>query len=235
MEKTSHSFTVYKHTTPSGKVYVGITSIEPGKRWRNGNGYSRNEHFHKAIKKYGWECITHEIVVSGLTREEASEEERRLILLYESHDPRKGYNLTFGGETGIRHTEQSRKKLSESHKGMRYNIGIPFTEERKQHLREHHADVRGEKNPNYGKKWTPEEIAIRQSHRVYKTGGDNPTAKPILQLDMNGKLVKRWGSIADASKEYSKTSIKDCLRGKYKQHRGYIWRYDDGNQRNPVV
>lgn len=38
-------YTVYKHTTPSGKVYVGITKQKPEQRWDNGNGYKKNEHF----------------------------------------------------------------------------------------------------------------------------------------------------------------------------------------------
>ena len=32
-------WTVYKHTSPSNKVYIGITSREPKLRWDNGNGY----------------------------------------------------------------------------------------------------------------------------------------------------------------------------------------------------
>lgn len=30
-------YTVYKHTTPSGKVYIGITGQKPERRWQNGN------------------------------------------------------------------------------------------------------------------------------------------------------------------------------------------------------
>lgn len=225
MEKAQNNYTVYKHTTPSGKVYIGITSKQPEKRWLNGRGYRQNNHFWNAIKKYGWENIRHEILATGLTREEAGGAEKLYIALLQSNDPQKGYNLTDGGEKGARHTEESRRKLSEAHKGKSYNIGVKFTEERKRHMRENHADVRGENNPNWGKKWTPEQIAIRQAHRIYKYGSENPSAKPILQLDKEGNLVKRWGSITDASKEYCRTSIKDCLRGKYKHHRGYQWRY----------
>lgn len=229
METLQNNYCVYKHETPSGKIYIGITSLKPEDRWKCGRGYRRNTHFWNAIQKYGWDNIRHDVLLSGLTKIQASEHEKHFILLYESHDPKKGYNLTFGGETGIQHTEQSRRKLSESHKGLRYNVGVPFSEERRQHLRDQHADVRGEKNPSYGRKWTPNEIAIRQSHRVYTKGADNPRARAILQLDQQGNLIKRWGSISEASAEYCRTSIKDCLRGKYKQHRGFIWRYEDGN------
>lgn len=224
MEKT---YSVYKHTTPSGKVYIGITSKDVKERWLNGRGYQRNEHFWNAIKKYGWENIKHEVIASGLTKEEATEAEKLYIALYKSHEIKHGYNLTKGGETGIVHTYESRRKLSESKKGKRYNIGVPFTEERKRHLSENHADVRGEKNPMYGRKLTPEEIARRQAHRTYTKGGEHPSSRPILQLDMDGNLVKRWGSISEAAEQYCRTSIKDCLRGKYKQHRGYLWRYAD--------
>lgn len=224
------SYSVYKHTTPSGKVYIGITSKPVEERWLNGRGYAKNEHFWNAIKKYGWDNIEHQVLVSGLSKDEASEVEKMYIALYRSHEIKHGYNLTEGGETGIVHTMESRRKLSESKKGQRYNIGVPFTEERKRHLRENHADVCGEKNPMYGKKKPAEEIARRQLHRVYKYGSENPCARPILQLDMDGNIVKRWGSIIEAAEVYCRTSIKDCLRGKYKQHKGYQWRYANENE-----
>ena len=221
------SYSVYKHTTPNGKVYIGITSKPVEERWLSGRGYARNNHFWNAIKKYGWDEITHEVIAEGLSKNEACKLEQFYIAMYKSADPNKGYNMTTGGESGAKHTIESRKKLSESKKGKRYNIGVPFTEERKRHLSENHADVRGEKNPNYGKKWTEEQIAIRQAHRVYKYGSENPCARPILQLDMEGNLIKRWGSITEASEEFCRTCIKDCLKGKYKQHRGYQWRYEN--------
>lgn len=230
MVETQNNYSVYKHTTPSGKVYIGITSKPVEERWQNGRGYKRNGHFWSAIEKYGWESIQHEVLAVGLTREQAAEAEKHYISVFQSADQEKGYNLTFGGEKGAKHTEASRRKLSESKQGKRYNIGVPFTEERKKHLRENHADVRGPKNPNYGKKWTKEQIAKRQEKRVYASGGKHPSARPILQIGTDGNVVKRWGSISEASKEYCKTSIKDCLRGKYKQHRGFRWRYDDGKR-----
>ena len=227
-------YSVYKHTAPNGKVYIGITKNDPKVRWHGGNGYARNEHFYKAIKKYGWDNITHEVIETGLSCEAACEEEQRLIAEYNSANPKCGYNGTYGGEH-YKPTQETIEKVRQAHIGRRYNIGVPFTEERKKHLRENHADVKGEKNPNYGKKWTPEQIANRQAHRVYKSGSDNPTAKPILQYDKDGNLVKRWGSIADAAKEYCKTCIKDCLKGKYKVGCGFVWKYENEVKNNAVL
>ena len=68
-------YTVYKHTTPSGKIYIGITSNDPKYRWKNGYGYMNNKYFFNAIKKYGWNNISHEILFTGLSEEEAYSKE----------------------------------------------------------------------------------------------------------------------------------------------------------------
>lgn len=225
-EVAEANYTVYEHKMPNGKRYIGITSLEPNKRWLNGRGYKSNEYLYNAIKKYGWENIEHSIIRTNLTKEEAEKMEKELIAYFHANEHDHGYNWASGGSV-YKHSAESKAKMSEAHKGLRYNIGVPFTEERKRHMSENHADVRGEKNPMYGKKKPAEEIARRLAHRVYKTGGENPTARKISQYTMDGELVKVWGSISEASKVYCRTSIKDCLRGKYKQHRGYKWRYYD--------
>lgn len=248
-EVAEANYTVYQHTVPNGKNYIGITRQEIGKRWQNGKGYRHNDYFENAIKKYGWGNIEHKIIKTNLTKEEAEQMERELIKKLNSNDHAYGYNITSGGECigkhseeskklmsekkkgtpsprkGVHLSEETKKKISEHHKGLHYNIGVPFTEERKQHLRENHADVRGEKNPSYGKKKSPEEIARRQAHRVYKSGAEHTQAKKICQCLPDETVVKVWGSISEARQVYCRTSIKDVLKGKYKRHRGYTWRY----------
>lgn len=72
-------FCVYKHTAPNGKVYIGITGRNPLARWNGGNGYRNNPHFWNAICKYGWDNIRHEIIMSGLSKEESEQCEIMLI------------------------------------------------------------------------------------------------------------------------------------------------------------
>lgn len=75
-------YIVYKHTSPSGGVYIGITSQEPERRWRSdGSGYRQNTHFYNAIKKYGWDAFKHEILFEGLELDEALRIEKELIQL----------------------------------------------------------------------------------------------------------------------------------------------------------
>lgn len=93
---------VYKHTSPNGKVYIGITSKSPNKRWDNGNGYKYNKHFYNSITKYGWENFKHEIVYEKLTKEEACMFEQWLITEYKSNQFKYGFNQAAGG-CGGRH------------------------------------------------------------------------------------------------------------------------------------
>jgi len=93
------NYTVYQHTFPNGKKYIGITSQLVEMRWRkNGEGYKTQKLIERAIKKYGWDNIIHEILYTGLTQEEARQTEIRLISELDLTNPQKGYNNTFGGD-----------------------------------------------------------------------------------------------------------------------------------------
>lgn len=100
---------VYKHTSPSGKIYIGISSGDPNKRWQNGRGYAKNHHFSSAIKKYGWDNFKHEIVIKNLTREEACEAEQILIDFYCCDLPKYGYNRTSGGEASYTVSDETKE------------------------------------------------------------------------------------------------------------------------------
>lgn len=98
-------------------------------RWgKSGNGY-KTQYFYRAIKKYQWCNIEHQIIASNLTKKEACKFEISLIKELKSNDKKYGYNLTQGGEGtlgisnygdknpfyGKRHTEEVRKIMSENH------------------------------------------------------------------------------------------------------------------------
>lgn len=115
---TQKTYSVYIHTTPNGKKYIGITTQKPEDRWINGLGYKKNTHFYRAIKKYGWNNINHEILFINLLESEATEIEKELIKKYKTMNPNYGYNSTSGGEIGKTLTEQAKIKISENRKGI---------------------------------------------------------------------------------------------------------------------
>ena len=75
-------------------------------------GYKDCPAFWSAIQKYGWENITHEILREGLSKNEAENEEIRLIKLFNSTDSKHGYNIENGGNCPGTHSEETRKKIS---------------------------------------------------------------------------------------------------------------------------
>lgn len=113
----ANNWCVYIHTTPSGKKYVGITSQSVKERWRNGNGYKYNSHFTRAISKYGWDSISHEVVADGLSEDAAKQMEIELIQQYDSTNQNYGYNISCGGEgtLGVRHYGEDNPFYGKSH------------------------------------------------------------------------------------------------------------------------
>jgi group I intron endonuclease len=131
-------YTVYRLTSPSGKVYIGITSKPVKRRWNNGWGYKRCPAMNNAIRKYGWENIKKEVLLEGTTENEAKELETLLIKLHRSNESKYGYNLTEGGDGTKGHypSEETRKKMGEAHKGNKYNLGRKLSEEQKRLISE---------------------------------------------------------------------------------------------------
>lgn len=110
-------YTIYKHTTPSGRVYIGQTKLTPSLRWKNGVGYKPQILFWRAIQKYGWDNIKHEILFEGLTKEEADQIEIELIAKYKAIN--MCYNISDGGAGNLGHelSDEAKAKISNSLKG----------------------------------------------------------------------------------------------------------------------
>ena len=78
--KEHRKYFLYKHTSPNGKVYIGITCCKEAElRWYYGFGYRQNVAFYADIEKFGWDNIKHEILFKDLTPEEARKKEITLI------------------------------------------------------------------------------------------------------------------------------------------------------------
>lgn len=105
------NYSVYIHTNKTnGKKYVGQSSnvIE---RWRcGGKNYFNSVKFFNAIKKYGWDNFTHEVLYDNLDKETANKIERELIKKYDSIN--SGYNIQEGGAISL--TQESLDKMSKS-------------------------------------------------------------------------------------------------------------------------
>ena len=204
----SETYSVYEHICPNGKRYIGITSRNPKLRWgKNGIGYKyHNKHFFNAICKYGWDNITHRIIVDGVSKECACQLEKDLIAKYKTNDRRFGYNNSTGGEnpgTGVKKviSLETRIKISNTQKGRK------LTDD-----------------------WIKNIIVGRKDYKhsdETKRKISDATKIPILQYSLDNDLICEYESILEASinTNIPKQNICKCCKGHRQTAGGYKWVY----------
>ena len=211
-----NGYTVYKHTSPSGKVYIGITSTTPEQRWQNGGGYKHNPHFLAAIQKYGWDNIRHEILAEGLSQKEAEQLEVDLIATNRATDRRYGYNADRGGSTGPKHTEETRAKIGAANRG---RVWSPESRQKIRAYRLAHPTTpetaRKIGDANRGRKHQQESIEKIRTSKA-KT--------PVKNLSTG----VTYASVMDASRAtgMDPSKIVAVCRGRRRTTGGFCWAYE---------
>lgn len=234
------SYCVYIHTFPNGKHYVGLTMQAPERRWNNGHGYKDSPKMAKAIKKYGWENVRHEILLTGLTKAEAEAEEIHLIKKYDSIE--NGYNIQHGGNTTGTHNIETRKKIALGNKGKKMP---PLSEDHKKKISLANS---GSNNFFYGKHHTEE---VKKQHSIFMMGnqynkgnhhtedfkrmkseqmkkkysnGSNPRSRVVIVE--SDRCISEYFSLRNASRCEGVSPSVACgyVNGEKKQE-GKSWRY----------
>ena len=138
---------VYKITnTVNGKSYIGISINTPEKgRIKDHISGRGNQIIAKAVRKYGKDAFTYQILEANVFDEFLPDLEVMYIANYNTVVPH-GYNLTYGGEGGGIPSEETRRKLAKASRGRKLP---PRSEAYRRKLSEAR---KGEKNPFYGKK-----------------------------------------------------------------------------------
>lgn len=129
---------LYRHLTKNKNIeeifYIGIGSDSDGKYKRAFDLKMRSKFWHNMYNKYDYQV---EIILDGLTWEQACFKEKEFINLYGRRDLGLGtlVNLTNGGDgsNGLKWTAESKNKISILRKG---KPGKPHTEEFKNKMRE---------------------------------------------------------------------------------------------------
>ena len=241
MNATEKTWSVYKHTNKTnGKVYIGITSGIPETRWANGKKYKGNKHFTSAINEYGWDGFFHEVLCTGLTKEEAIEEEICLICAYRSADRDFGYNISLGGVGCVSVSEETREKMRISASGENNsNYGKPKSEETKRKLSESnkrywakHPKATGWKHTTESKRKMSEALKGRVPTRLgahiteeHKERISNKVSKAVLCVETG--CVYKNARIASAETGANYTSISNVCNHKRgrTQAGGYHWKF----------
>lgn len=223
------SYTVYKHTSPSGKVYIGITGRPVSRRWHGGSAYRNNRHFYAAIQKYGWEAFSHEVLAEGLTKEAACAMEVQLIAEHGSTDPAKGYNLSRGGDKttlGYRVSPETRQKISRALTGKLK--GRPHSKEHAERIRaaltghQCSEETREKLRQALGDRFQTEDARTRQKENTPKGAGHHRATR-VICLD-TGEV---YDTIKDAAEAHGlgRSRVSACCRGLQQTAGGKRWQY----------
>lgn len=211
------NYCVYKHTNKiNHKVYIGITSQKPNQRWKGGHGYipktpGTTSYIYNAILKHGWKNFSHEILFTGLTKEEADQKEIEMIAKYKSNQRDLGYNIDKGGNSTGKMSEGTIQKLRDVHKDKIANAeryrkisesrkGMTFSEEHRLHL--------------------------SQAKKGKYCGAKNPSAKAVKQYSLNREYIKTWDCLADVDRALGISKGNICRAIKYDGTAGgFRWGY----------
>lgn len=151
---------IYKITNKiNGKIYIG-QSVNIEERFKShkytynnpkANGY--NTKFYRALRKYGIENFTFEIVEEVVNKENLNKREIFWIQYYNSY--KQGYNSTLGGDVVTENCELHPNAKHTNHqilnlKNMIYSTNIPFRELGKMFTMSE-SEI---SQINTGKKWT---------------------------------------------------------------------------------
>jgi hypothetical protein len=196
---------VYRHIRldKNEPFYIGVGTDENTKNayYRPKIRSDRNNIWKRIAKKTEYEI---EILMEGLTREQAFEKEREFIKMYGRIDNKTGClaNMTDGGE-GATCTI-----ISESHRKA-------ISEKAKERF----------KNPEYKANIVKNLDPLKKDKAHYdKHLGEK--RKPVIQYTLDGETVKVWESMCEAERNgFNQAAISLCCHKKSKTHKGFKWEF----------
>lgn len=196
------SYIIYKITNLiNNKIYIGQTVHTLQERWMGHVWDAKNKSYTNrpllnAILKYGEDNFTIEPVEECYSKEELDAREIYWIDKLNTRDRNIGYNVSKGGDRGAggpnfkghHHSEETRKKMSESRKGkLNANYG-----NRWHRTPDMNYNYKGEHNPMYGKHQSEESKRKSSlSHSGKKAYSNKELDKVIFITEEEGeKLLK---------------------------------------------
>ena len=172
--KIQYGFIYITTNNINGKRYIGQCKYQQNRDWQTylGSGTILK----KAIKKYGKENFSREIICNAFSREELSELELHFILEYDAVNRTDFYNMAEGGYAtrgflGKTHTEEYKEKMKE------FSANRPATDK----MRENMANV--------GKLPRTESQTLASKKQAIKMGlankGKSHSSETLLEMSIS--------------------------------------------------
>ena len=212
-------YTVYGHRFPNGKMYIGMTKRRLNQRFgKNGANYRRCAAMYRAIQEFGWENVEHFPIICCESKEDAEWYEAFLIYKKKTMDPQYGYNMMPGGKVKGHLPEESKKRLGEKNKAIWANDPLK-RQAAAERMRKRMSD------PVYKKRILDALNKVEPDYvGTYQNRG---LSKKVVQLDINGNMIKVWDSMSEVQRANIARSalVSSCCHGKAKSAGGYLWEF----------
>lgn len=224
-------YVIYKCTNLiNGKMYVGKTYNFEKRKREHIYDIDNELPFHKALKKYGLDSFKWEIIDRATNEEDIKEKEiywiKRLnTCIHEKNS--NGYNITLGGEGGVSWNSRPVVQFSFEGEYLEEFISVASAAillglDRKTIL----DAANGTYKTACGFLWRyKDEWDGKKLDEYVKP--ESKRIKSVLQLDLEGHIVKEYKSVTEASKAtgIARTNISNCLIGNVHRCSGYQWIY----------
>lgn len=175
--KTS-GYWVYTHTTPNGMYYIGMSKLQPCKRWDK-SAYKEPNSLAPYIEQFGWENIEHKVLIDGLTKEQAEQWEDHLIQALSMND--LCINKQRSGGQYRKGKQAYMKQYNDGHKEEIKQYNKQWREEHKEERKAYHKQHDKQRNStperkiyyrvcNYNKYHTPIETPMEAKQKYLQWG-----------------------------------------------------------------
>lgn len=138
---------IYKiHNIVNNKMYIG-SSIEIYGRWQDHkkelrHNYHTNKRLQHSWNKYGEDKFVFEILENVGNKENLLDREQYWMNYYDSYNRDIGFNINpiASSQLGFKHSDESKRKMSESRKGEKHHLYGKFhSDESKQKMSKSHT------------------------------------------------------------------------------------------------
>lgn len=206
----------------NGKKYIGQKIFD--RHWKLYLGSGKRLKY--AIKKYGKENFTREIIAITYSKEELNNLEIKYINIHNAVKSDDYYNISYGGGTnaGIHFSEEHKIKISESNKGI-----IKSKETCEKISNSKKGQILSEEHKLKISKSVLDGYTQERKNKISNStkGKNNPMARSVIQFDLNNNIIAIYETGAEA---YLKTGIlgsciSRCCSGKRKTSGGFKWMY----------
>jgi len=213
---------IYRASLDDGRSYIGQTiktlCLRAKEHKRDAEQRPKSNYFYNAVKKYGFDKFTWEILMVAETKDDLDAYEEYYMTLFDTRNQAFGFNLKSGGSYG-KHSERTKKKMSDSHKGIKFSAehkkslskagkGRIFSEDHKKKISEASKGrmISEETREKLSK------VSTGNKNAMFGRKHSEETRKKMSEARKGNK--NKLGSVGHKHSEETKMKISETLKNK---------------------